>query len=702
MKSLWQDDDAASMVAHYAQQGVSTDLALRVYTSRLLGMEPALVLHGGGNTSVKTRMRDLSGDEIDVLCVKGSGWDMAVIEPAGMPAVRLAPLLRLQALEKLGDEDMVNALRGNLLDSQAPNPSVEALLHAFVPHRFIDHTHANAVLAVSDQANGMALCGEIFGPSMAVIDFVMPGFALAKVVAEVFAKSPGIEGLILHKHGIFTFGDSAQQAYKRMIDMVTRAENHIARHQRRAAAGAGTAPAPSSSSASRPQLNQHAQHTQHTQLAQLAPMVRGALAIPLAQGHHARMVAELRTGGALGQFCARADLDAAAWSGVITPDHTIRIKNRPLVLPAPLDDLTRFAQVLQERLAAYVAHYHAYFKENDARAPGKRRELDPMPRLVLVQGLGLIALGKTKKDAIIHADLAQATVETIMAAEAVGRFEPLPEAELFVMEYWSLEQAKLGQGKEPALARQVALVTGGAGAIGLATAKLFAEQGAEVVLLDQQADAVAQAARAVGGKALGLVCDVTDPAAVRAAFDAACACFGGVDIVVSNAGAAWEGAIATIDDAMLRKSFELNFFAHQSVAQNAVRVMRAQGTGGVLLFNASKQAVNPGANFGAYGTAKAAALLLSRQYALEHGVDGIRSNAVNADRVRSGLLSDDMIASRSRARGLDETAYMSGNLLGQEVLAQDVAQAFLALALAYKTTGHVMTVDGGNIAAALR
>jgi rhamnose utilization protein RhaD (predicted bifunctional aldolase and dehydrogenase)/NAD(P)-dependent dehydrogenase (short-subunit alcohol dehydrogenase family) len=684
MKNRWQDEDAARMVAHYREQGISEDVALRVYTSRLLGSESALVLHGGGNTSVKTRMRDVSGDEIDVICVKGSGWDMAVIEPAGIPAVRLAPMQRLQGLDQLSDEDMVNAQRGNLLESQAPNPSVETLLHAFLPHKFIDHTHANAVLAVSDQPGGMALCREIFGPTMPVLDFVMPGFALAKEVAKVFAQSPDAQGLILHKHGIFTFGSTAQEAYERMIEMVSRAESYIAR-QARSKPLKITPPATPAN------------------MAQVLPMVRGLLALPLGQGRYTRWVAEVRHGGVVDEFCARADLDSAAWTGPITPDHTIRTKNRPLVLPLPdADKLDQFKQVAQERLAAYIAHYHAYFQTNDALFAGKRKELDPMPRVVLVQGLGLIAWGKSKKDAIINADLAQATIETVLDAEAVGRFEPLPESNLFEMEYWSLEQAKLAQGKEPALARQVALVTGAAGAIGLATAKLMAENGAEVVLLDRDLDAVAQAARNVGGKALGLVCDVTDPQAVRAAFDAVCATFGGVDIVVSNAGAAWEGAMATLDDAVLRQSFELNFFAHQYVAQNAVRVMKAQGTGGALLFNASKQAVNPGANFGAYGTAKAAALLLSRQYALEHGADGIRSNAVNADRIRSGLLTDAMIASRSRSRGLGEQDYMSGNLLGQEVLAQDVAQAFLALALSLKTTGHVMTVDGGNIAAALR
>jgi rhamnose utilization protein RhaD (predicted bifunctional aldolase and dehydrogenase)/NAD(P)-dependent dehydrogenase (short-subunit alcohol dehydrogenase family) len=682
MKSRWNDADAEHMVAHYRAQGVPADLALRVYTSRLLGSEPTLVLHGGGNTSVKLRWRDSSGEELDVICVKGSGWDMAVIEPAGIPAVRLAPLLRLQSLGQLSDEEMVNVQRCNLLDSRAPNPSVETLLHAFVPHKFIDHTHANAVLAVSDQPNGIALCREIFGPTMVVLDYVMPGFKLAKAVAEAHARHPDAEGVILHKHGIFTFGATAREAYERMLERVTRAEEYIARCTPRRAA-------PSVSNTQR--------------MAELAPVIRGALALPLGERRYARMVAEMRTGGMISEFCARADLESAAWTGVITPDHNIRIKNRPLVLPAlQAADTAQLQQAVQERVAAYVARYQDYFRAHDGSFPGKRRQLDPLPRVVLLQGLGVLAFGKSKQDAIIHADLAQATIETLLAAESVGRFEPLPEADLFEMEYWSLEQAKLGQAKEPVLARQVVLITGAAGAIGRATAKLFAESGAEVVLLDVDDTAVAQAARAISRHALGVACDVTNAAAVHAAFDAACERFGGIDIVISNAGAAWEGPIATLDDAVLRRSFELNFFAHQHVAQNAVRVMKAQGIGGVLLFNASKQAVNPGANLGAYGTAKAATLLLSRQYALEHGAEGIRSNAVNADRIRSGLLTDTMIASRAQARGVSEAEYMSGNLLGCEVTAADVAQAFLSLALATRTTGHVMTIDGGNIAAALR
>jgi len=273
---------------------------------------------------------------------------------------------------------------------------------------------------------------------------------------------------------------------------------------------------------------------------------------------------------------------------------------------------------------------------------------------------------------------------------------------MFDVEYWSLEQAKLGAAKELPLAGQIAVVTGAGGAIGAATAKTFAAAGAEVALLDKDEDAARAAAKAIGGAALAVVCDVTDANSVRAAFDRVVAHFGGVDIVVSNAGAAWQGRIGEVDEEILRKSFELNFYGHQRVAQNAVRIMLAQGTGGCLLFNVSKQAINPGPNFGPYGLPKAATLFLVRQYALDYGADGIRANAVNADRIRSGILTEEMIAQRAEARGLSEKDYMSGNLLAREVTAEDVAQAFLAQALALKTTADVTTVDGGNIAAALR
>ena len=346
--------------------------------------------------------------------------------------------------------------------------------------------------------------------------------------------------------------------------------------------------------------------------------------------------------------------------------------------------------------------YQNYFDRNNARVGGIKTMLDPMPRVVLVPGIGLFGLGRSKKDARIAADLAEAAIATITDAEAVGRFDPLPESDLFDVEYWSLEQAKLGSSKEPPLAGQVAVVTGAAGAIGFATAKAFAAAGAEVALLDVDGAAAQAKAKAIGVAAQGIRCDVTDAASVRGAFAQVASAFGGVDIVVSNAGAAWQGRIGEVDEAVLRQSFELNFYGHQRVAQAAVKIMRAQGTGGCLLFNVSKQAVNPGPDFGPYGLPKAATLFLVRQYAVDYGSEGIRANAVNADRIRSGLLTEEMIASRSKVRGVSEETYMRGNLLGREVVAEDVAQAFLAQALALKSTADVTTVDGGNIAAALR
>jgi len=324
-----------------------------------------------------------------------------------------------------------------------------------------------------------------------------------------------------------------------------------------------------------------------------------------------------------------------------------------------------------------------------------------MPRVILVPGLGLFGVGRSAHHAAIAADIAESWVETVTGAEAVGRFESLSEAELFEMEYWSLEQAKLGRAEDKPLAGQIALVTGGAGTIGFATAAAMRAAGAEIVMLDLDA-ATAEGAAARLGAALGLACDITDAASVRAAFDRAAEQFGGVDIVVSNAGAALQGRIGEVDDAVLRKSFELNFFAHQSVAQNALRILLAQNTGGCLLFNVSKQAVSPGPNFGPYGLPKAATLALMRQYALEYGSAGIRANAVNADGIRGGLLTPEMIAARAASYGMSEAQYMGRNLLGHEVSAADVAQAFLSLALARSTTGAFLTVDGGNIAAAPR
>ena len=686
MKSLWNDTDAEKMVAHYAVQDVNRDVAQRVYTSRLLGGDPALVMHGGGNTSVKTTMTDAFGDEVDVLCVKGSGWDLGDIEPAGLPAVRLRQLRWLVTLDTLSDEDMVNLQRGNLLDSTAPNPSVETLLHAFLPHKFIDHTHSTAVLAISDQPDGEAICAEVYGRRAALVPYVMPGFALAKKAEEVQAAAPNAEGLILLKHGIFSFGDTAREAYERMIDLVSLAEKRIGRRRRKVFESVKL---PAKLAA--PEA--------------VAPILRGLMAECLDEneGTYRRMILDHRSGDAVLGYVNGMEVARYSQRGVVTPDHTIRTKNVPLVVPAPGTDLDGFKAAASEALRTYVAAYHDYFEKHNVRATPARTELDPMPRVVLVPGLGLYGLGKSAKDAGVAADIAENTVGVISDAEALGIFEPVSEADLFDIEYWSLEQAKLGKGAEPPLARHVALITGAGSGIGAATARAFAVNGAEVALLDRDGAAAEAVAAKIGGAALAITCDVTDPAAVAKAFDMVCRRFGGVDIAVSNAGAAWQGRIGEVSDEDLRASFELNFFAHQTVAKNAVRVMLAQGTGGVLLFNTSKQAVNPGPDFGPYGLPKAAALFLSRQYALDYGEQGIRSNAVNADRVRTGIFADGLLEERAKARGLSVDEYLrGGNLLKREVKAEDVAQAFVDLALARKTTAAVLTVDGGNIAAALR
>jgi rhamnose utilization protein RhaD (predicted bifunctional aldolase and dehydrogenase)/NAD(P)-dependent dehydrogenase (short-subunit alcohol dehydrogenase family) len=716
MQSRWSDSEARRAIAHYGEQGLGEALALRVYTTRLLGGDPHLVLHGGGNTSVKTRMPDLLGAETDVLCVKGSGWDMAVIEPPGLPAVRLAPLLALRQRDTLSDEDMVRIQRASLLDPMAPNPSVETLLHAFLPHAFVDHTHATALLSLIDQPNGEDIAREVYGARVGIVPYVMPGFALAKKAAEVYDADPSVEGLVLDKHGLFTFGADARESYERTIALVTLAEERLACGRKTFATTAPSAPPPERGRSDReairegvnddrPPLRPSPLQGEGAALADVAPIVRGACSLEdeSNEGAWRRMVLDFRASERILAFVGGEEIERYANAGVVTPDHTIRTKNWPLILPPVTHgDLAEFRAGARAAATAFVAGYRAYFATHNARVGGTKRMLDPLPRVVLLPGLGLFGLGRSKKEAKIVADLAEVAAETILDAEAIGRFEAIGEADMFDMEYWSLEQAKLGSAAEKPLAGQVTVVTGAGGAIGAATAKAFAAAGAEVALLDRDIGAAQAAAKAIGGAALAVSCDVTDAASVREAFDTVVETFGGVDIAVSNAGAARQGRIGEVDEQVLRDSFELNFYGHQRVAQNAVRIMRAQGTGGCLLFNVSKQAVNPGPNFGPYGLPKAATLLLVRQYALEYGADGIRANAVNADRIRSGLLTEDFIAQRAKARGVSEAEYMRGNLLAREVTADDVAQAFLHQALQLKTTGDVTTVDGGNIAAALR
>ncbi len=390
-------------------------------------------------------MTDLVGDTHAVLCVKGSGWDMGTIEPAGLPAVKIDALLKSRKLDKLSDEDMVTLLRANLIDPAAPNPSVEALLHAFLPHKFIDHTHSTAILAIADQAESQKMSTELFGKKMGFVPYIMPGFALAKAAAEVFEQDPTVECLILDKHGIFTFGDTAKAAYGRMIHYVTVAEDHVRNHGRNPFTPI-VLPASLASAGD------------------ITSMLRGAVAVDKGEGRYDRMVSVFRASPAILDFVNAREVADMAARGVSTPDLSIRIKTGPMVLPAPTtDDLAGYRAVIDQHVATFVADYTEYFRSNDARDDVKRTMLDPMPRLTLVPGLGMFGHGRTFKDATIAVDVGEMWIEAARDAESVGRFEPVSRPDLFDLEYWSLEQAKLAGAKPKPFTGQVAVVTGGAG-----------------------------------------------------------------------------------------------------------------------------------------------------------------------------------------------------------------------------------------------
>ncbi|MCZ4274166.1 bifunctional aldolase/short-chain dehydrogenase [Maritalea porphyrae] len=678
VKNLWNAKDAQQLHDNAGPEEADRQLALRVYTSRLIGQDPDMVMHGGGNTSVKVSRQNIFGDKTDVLHVKGSGWDLETIEAAGLPGVHIAPLEKLRQLDALSDEDMVNLQRSNLLDSTSPNPSVETLLHAYIPHKFVDHTHATAMLALANLPNVKEVLAEIFGDKVAFVPYIMPGFELAKVAADVFDKNPNVEGLLLINHGHFTFGPDAKSSYELMVDHVSAVENWFERR-------ADTQP-----------------HAPKIQLSakSVLPKIRASLARAM-KAHtgnqdQAAPFLDLRTSDQILRFLAREDLDDLATRGVATPDHVIRTKAFPTIIAS--DDQGEIDAAIDK----FINNYKEYFARQNARVPDQKTMLLPTPNLFWVHGLGIIGVGSNAGAARIAADLGVQTVQVMEWAEGSGGFYPINEDDLFDMEYWALEQAKLGKAKPKAMLGKAVLITGGAGAIGLAAAKAFRDQGANIFLVDRDRDGLFAALNELGMDHDGAIVDLCSEDGPQTAVDAIVSRFGGVDVLVSNAGAAWSKSMLEMDQDTLRNSFELNFFSHQKIAQAVARVMQVQSTGGSILFNVSKQAVNPGKDFGAYGLPKAATFFLVKQFALELGELGIRVNGVNADRIRSGLLTDEFIASRSKSRNISAETYLSGNLLKREVEASHVAQAFVALALAPRTTAHIMTVDGGNIEASLR
>ena len=688
MESRYLESEAARAISERAPH-VSELLALRTYTARLLGAEPSLVLHGGGNTSVKAHAKTIFDETVPVIHVKGSGWDLATIEPPGHPAVRMPALEQLLGLPDMTDEQMVNEMRLALLDATAPTPSVETLLHAALPARFIDHTHADAILAIADQEEGASICREVFGARLLWVPYVMPGFGLAKACKKAWDgairddRSPTI--MVLERHGIFTFGDTAKESYERMIEAVTMAERFAAERMVTA--------------------NVPAVYADEALEARIAAVVRGALATVCGEPPERGPIVALRSSEWILAFLEKLDAYELVSRGCATPDHVIRTKPTPMFVPKPEHgDPMALAARIEREIGDYARRYDRYFEDMCAKKNVKRTKLDSWPRVVLVPGVGILAIGKTKKDAEIAADIYEHTIQVITDAEDVARYSPVSLGDLFDVEYWSLEQAKIKKEVELPMARQIAVVTGAASGIGKATAALFVELGAHVVACDRDGDKLDAAAPEIAGKrrtqCLTCVADVTKREDVAAAFALAARTFGGVDIVVSNAGDAPEGRLDTPEgDQALRRSLDTNLLAHNLVASCAVETMRLQRRGGCLLFNASKSAFNPGPGFGPYAVAKAALVALMRQYAVDLGHFGIRANAVNADRIRTGIFAGGVLESRAAARGLSIDEYFRSNLLTREVTGHDVAAAFAYLAQARATTGCVVTVDGGNAAA---
>ena len=676
MKSKYSDSEAKKYILNYAKRGVSKDLALRIYTTQLLGNDPTVVLHGGGNTSVKSTIKTLLGSKEEIIYVKGSGKDMGNIEQDGFPALEMRNLLNMRSLKELDDFQMVNYQRKYMLDTSFPNASVETLLHAFLPYKFVDHSHSNAILSLIDQPDPIKICKKVFGEEMGIVPYIMPGFQLAKKAAEVFDQNPNVKGLILLNHGIFTFAEHAKESYELMIRYISLAEKELKQKSK----------------------SIHVKKYQEKKItaSSIANLIRQQISIKPNKKIDRKIVYFYKP-NFLDELFSHPSLKQFTTQGPVTPDHVIRIKSKPLVIDLSNDKSNNLESKITKAVKKYQEDYQKYFKRNH-KYNLKANMLDPYPRLILVKGIGIFSTGPSFKDAKIAMDVGINSLSVILEATKFGEFQSIPEKEIFKMEYWPLELAKIKPSTHK-LKGHVTVITGGLGAIGYSTAQKFLQEGSEVVLLD-----------IIDPKNISLnisgmtyfQCDITNENKVEKVFQQISQKFGGVDILISNAGFAIQSSLADLTKKQLDSSFDLNFFAHHYFTKHGTKIMKIQNMKGSVVFNISKQSVNPGPNFGAYGLPKATLMFLMKQYVVESSKYGIRFNGVNADRIRSGLLNPAMIAKRANSRGLTIEQYMSGNLLKEEVKASDVAEAFYHLSISYRTTASVITVDGGNIESSLR
>lgn len=679
MKSRWSDEDTRGLGG----------LDLLIYASRLVGAEPSLVLWSGGNTSQKVTEPDLLGRPIRVLRVKGSGSDLKSIVARDFPGVALEPVLALLERADMDDQEMVSYLARCLQEPDSPRPSIETLLHGFLPFEAVIHTHADAVVALTNNARGREVVQEVYGKDVVLIAYRRPGFLLSKEVVEGVRAHPRARGVILEKHGLITWGGTLKEAYGATIDLVTQAEEAIR------VAGRGRRPFGT------PRRKALDAPVRRDLAVALAPILRGAVS------RERRVLLRYDDSEPVLEFVSSPEAPRLSQVGPATPDHTIHTKRLPLFVEVEdSSDLGALSEAVRGQVEAFARGYTGYFEAH--RFPGATL-LDPYPRVILIPGLGMFTTGKDVRAALIAAEIYHRTVWVLGAASAFGPYASLTPKEAFDVEHWPLELYKLAKAPpEKELARRIVLVTGGGSGIGRAVARRLAQEGAHVVVADLDHPGAERVARELeerhgAGRALGVAMDVTAEASVRSGIRAAVEACGGLDVVVSNAGIAPAGAIDAMALADWERSLAVNATGHFLVAREALRVMKAQGLGGSFVFVATKNVMAPGKEFAAYSAAKAAEAQLAKVLAIEGGPSGIRANIVNPDAVfrDSRLWSEEVRAERARAHGIApgelEEFYRRRNLLGVPVLPEDVAEAvlFLASDRAAKTTGCTLTVDGG-------
>ena len=674
MKSHWNKKIANQYIKKYAKIKISKDLALRIYTTHLLGSEKKLVLHGGGNTSLKETQKDIFNKKTNVMHVKGSGWDMSNLTEEGMPTVFLDPLLKTLKFNKMTDRNMVNFLRNNLLNPSSPNPSVETLLHAFLPHKYIDHTHSNAILSLVNLENSDQILKKIFGNKLAIIPYVMPGFDLAKICYQIYNENKKVEGLLLLNHGIFTFAETAEDSYKRMIKYVTMAENFIKKCKLKSK-----------------KINTSDKKNNNFDIGKLQNQFR-KIYYNITNNKWIIKYHESKDDVLLSNL---KNLKTMFSKGPVTPDHVIRIKSKPLIIDSIKNKKDKF---VENDIMKYVIEYKKYFQKYKHTIKNAKIA-DPLPRIIIIPNLGYFSIGLTQKEEKIANDVFLSMKESIIDSNYVSTFKSINQKEIFKMEYWPLERAKLSSKKRKKFEGNIAIITGGAGKIGSAIATKFLKENIEVVLFDKNFKTFDNE---IKNKCTCIKCDLSNKKEVIKSINKVVYQFGGIDILISNSGSAFQGQMKDLNEKVLQDSMANNFYSHHYIIQEIVKIMINQSFGGSISINLSKQSINPGKNFGPYGIAKASALFMMKQYALECGKHNIRVNGVNADRIQSGLLTKQMITQRAKARGIKESDYLKNNLLNKEVTAMDVAETFYVQLCLDKTTANIITVDGGNIEASLR